>query len=110
MEKLSVKISAVSLPSNYTCDGDDISPEVEIGRINTELTTSLALVMNDPDAPGGVGSHIGLSGTSNWLRDCLTGFQMNGGYLSGNRCSGEKFFRPYRVQRSVSATGPDTPL
>lgn len=55
MENLSVKISVVNLPSNYTCDGDDISPEIEIGRINSELTKSLAVVMNDPDATGGGG-------------------------------------------------------
>jgi len=39
------------IPPLYTCDGEDVSPPLEIAEI-PEGTASLALVMDDPDAPG----------------------------------------------------------
>ncbi len=39
------------IPSRYTCDGEDISPPLEIEDL-PEGAESLALVMDDPDAPG----------------------------------------------------------
>ncbi len=44
------------IPSKYTCDGDNISPSLEISDVSQE-TESLALVMDDPDAPMGVFTH-----------------------------------------------------
>jgi Raf kinase inhibitor-like YbhB/YbcL family protein len=38
------------IPSEYTCDGQDISPELSWSNI-PEGTKSLALIMDDPDAP-----------------------------------------------------------
>jgi Raf kinase inhibitor-like YbhB/YbcL family protein len=55
MEELKVKISVKILPSDYTCDGQDISPEIDVGGVNTKITRSLAIIVNDPDAPGGGG-------------------------------------------------------
>lgn len=40
------------IPRRYTCDGEDISPEIRIANI-PEGTRSLALVCDDPDAPSG---------------------------------------------------------
>ncbi|GAG26487.1 unnamed protein product, partial [marine sediment metagenome] len=40
------------IPSEYTCDGSDTSPELNIEDI-PENAKSLALVMDDPDAPVG---------------------------------------------------------
>ncbi|HTP03965.1 MAG TPA: YbhB/YbcL family Raf kinase inhibitor-like protein [Nitrospirota bacterium] len=41
-----------SIPSKYTCDGADVNPPLVIE--NTPLTTkSLALIVDDPDAPAG---------------------------------------------------------
>ncbi len=40
------------IPVKYTCEGDDISPPLDIKNIPGE-TVSLALVMEDPDAPIG---------------------------------------------------------
>lgn len=37
------------MPSQYTCDGDNISPPLTISGV-PESTISLALVMDDPDA------------------------------------------------------------
>jgi Raf kinase inhibitor-like YbhB/YbcL family protein len=39
------------IPPRYTCDGEDISPPLEIAEL-PEGAESLALVMDDPDAPG----------------------------------------------------------
>ena len=53
MEELRVNISVKILPRDYTCDGKDISPEIDIGGVNAKITNSLAILVNDPDAPGG---------------------------------------------------------
>jgi Raf kinase inhibitor-like YbhB/YbcL family protein len=39
-----------SIPSRYTCDGEDISPPLAWSGV-PEGTKSLALIMDDPDAP-----------------------------------------------------------
>ncbi len=44
------------IPSKYTCDGEDVSPELEFSDIPQEAE-SLALVMDDPDAPSGTFDH-----------------------------------------------------
>jgi Raf kinase inhibitor-like YbhB/YbcL family protein len=44
------------IPPRYTCEGEDINPQIEISNI-PENTTSLALIMEDPDAPRGVFDH-----------------------------------------------------
>ena len=45
-----------SIPVRHTASGDDLSPAVAWGR-PPEGTRSLALVMEDPDAPGGLFTH-----------------------------------------------------
>jgi hypothetical protein len=55
MESLNVRISVKHMPSAYTCDGDDISPEIEVGGVDVGRSKCLALICNDPDAPGGGG-------------------------------------------------------
>ena len=44
------------IPPLYTCEGEDINPPLEISNI-PEGTKSLALIMEDPDAPRGVFDH-----------------------------------------------------
>jgi Raf kinase inhibitor-like YbhB/YbcL family protein len=44
------------IPSQYTCDGADISPPLEWKNI-PEGTKSFALIMDDPDAPVGLWVH-----------------------------------------------------
>ncbi|MDO8591208.1 MAG: YbhB/YbcL family Raf kinase inhibitor-like protein [bacterium] len=39
-----------NMPAKYTCDGENISPPIEIGGVPAEAK-SLALLMHDPDAP-----------------------------------------------------------
>lgn len=39
-----------AIPTQYTCDGDNISPPLSIANV-PEGTQSLILIMNDPDVP-----------------------------------------------------------
>ena len=39
------------IPKKYTCDGKDISPPLKLGSV-PKGTKSIALIMDDPDAPG----------------------------------------------------------
>mgnify|MGYP006278616503 FL=1 len=45
-----------SIPSKYTCDGQDISPPLQVSGV-PDGAESLALVMDDPDAPTGTFDH-----------------------------------------------------
>ncbi len=44
------------IPAKYTCQGKDISPPLAWSGVPAS-TRSLALIMDDPDAPGGVFTH-----------------------------------------------------
>jgi Raf kinase inhibitor-like YbhB/YbcL family protein len=44
------------IPTRYTCDGADVSPPLQLSELPTDIV-SLALVMDDPDAPAGVWDH-----------------------------------------------------
>jgi Raf kinase inhibitor-like YbhB/YbcL family protein len=68
------------IPTRFSCDGDDTSPELDwFGT--PEGTVSLALIMDDPDAPVGTWVHwvlynlpMDLSG----LREGMTGVGLDG--------------------------------
>ena len=44
------------IPEKYTCDGEDINPQLEFGNIPKDAQ-SLALIIEDPDAPNGTWTH-----------------------------------------------------
>ncbi len=44
------------IPAKYTCQGQDISPSLKWGQV-PDKTLSLALILDDPDAPGGTFTH-----------------------------------------------------
>lgn len=48
--------SGTEIPTEYTCDGADISPPLSWSGIPTG-TKSLVLIVEDPDAPSGVFRH-----------------------------------------------------
>ncbi len=60
MEPLNVTSPAFqdgeSIPRQYTCDGKDVNPSLVFGNIPREAK-SLALIVDDPDAPGRVWVH-----------------------------------------------------
>jgi len=54
MKDLEVKLGFSQVPADYTCDGRDTSPKIEIHGLNA---TSFAIVLDDPDAPSGTFTH-----------------------------------------------------
>lgn len=44
------------IPARFTCQGDDVNPELAIENVPSG-TKSLALLMEDPDAPNGLWVH-----------------------------------------------------
>jgi Raf kinase inhibitor-like YbhB/YbcL family protein len=44
------------IPRRHTCEGEDVSPELTWSEV-PEGTSSLALIVDDPDAPAGVFTH-----------------------------------------------------
>jgi Raf kinase inhibitor-like YbhB/YbcL family protein len=73
------------IPSKFTCDGDGINPALQFDTI-PEKVKSLALIMDDPDAPSGTWDHwvlynipsetrgvgegetVGISGQNSWRK------------------------------------------
>ena len=59
---MSIKLTSPALedggmiPGKYTCDGDDVSPQLNWENI-PDGTKSIAIIMDDPDAPRGTWIH-----------------------------------------------------
>lgn len=54
------------VPSKFTCDGDNISPEMRIENV-PEGTVSFALLMDDPDIPDSVKQARGIEVFDHWV-------------------------------------------
>lgn len=55
-----------SIPIDYSCEGDDISPPLEVSGIPEE-TMSLALIVEDPDIPEVVKENMGIEVYDHWV-------------------------------------------
>jgi Raf kinase inhibitor-like YbhB/YbcL family protein len=49
-----VKLGFQQFPTEHTCEGADVSPEIEILGLNA---SALAIIVEDPDAPSGTFTH-----------------------------------------------------
>lgn len=62
MEVIAMKIDTpafkegAAIPKKYTCEGEDISPQLDFHDIPKEVV-SFALIVDDPDAPHGTFDH-----------------------------------------------------
>ena len=54
IKNLEVKLGFSQFPAVYTCDGRDGSPKIELSGLNA---TSIAMILEDPDAPSGTFTH-----------------------------------------------------
>ena len=48
MEELKVKISVKILPGDYSCDGKDISPEIDVGGVKQRFENLWQLLLMIP--------------------------------------------------------------
>ena len=55
-----------SIPSKYTCDGENVSPPLAISGV-PEGTESLVLLMDDPDIPDFVKEERGIEKFDHWV-------------------------------------------
>lgn len=54
MEEIQVGLGFSEFPPEHTCVGEDVSPRIAIAGSRTPY---MALIMDDPDAPGGTYTH-----------------------------------------------------
>lgn len=74
--EMKLKVPALAagkdVPARFTCDGEDRSPIVEWSDPPPE-TRSFALILDDPDAPGGVFTHWGAFDIESGARKIVEG-------------------------------------
>ncbi len=78
------------IPPEFTCQGEDINPELMISNLPAQ-TKSLALIVDDPDAPGGVWVHwvvFNIAPVSRIPANSVPGT------LGGNTDGGKKYHGP----------------
>ena len=72
--------SGTAIPVNNTCDGSDLSPQIN-WSMPPDKTKTLAVIVDDPDAPGGTFTHWILWNVKGDTQ--LIGTGGNGGYSGG---------------------------
>jgi Raf kinase inhibitor-like YbhB/YbcL family protein len=102
------------IPTKYTCEGDDLSPALTWAEPPKE-TQSFALIMDDPDAPGGTFTHwvlFNLPANDRELPEAVpTQGQLPNGALQGKNDFGRLGYggpcpppgRPHRYQFALYA-------
>ena len=87
-----------SIPSRYTCDGEDVSLPLQWSGVPTG-TQELVLVMRDPDAPGGDFVHWAVAG----IQPTATGFPAGG--VGGQVAPGRNSFGTLGYRGPCPPTG-----
>lgn len=107
------------IPARYTCDGKDVNPPLSISQVPSTAKT-LALIVDDPDAPAGTWSHWLVWNIAPTTSEILEGTVPGGSVQGindfrrssyGGPCppSGTHryFFRLFALDRSLTL-GPET--
>jgi Raf kinase inhibitor-like YbhB/YbcL family protein len=81
------------IPEQYTCDGADISPPLQIEGVPSE-TKSLLLMVDDPDAPSGSWLHWAVFNIDPSVTDVLEGVKPMGGVQVTNDFGGTTYSGP----------------
>lgn len=85
-----------TIPAQYTCDGQDISPALNWSGV-PEGTQSFALIVDDPDAPGATFTHwviFNIPGDALGLEEAIpTDSQLPNGALQGKNGFGTVGYR-----------------
>lgn len=100
-----------SIPSQYTCDGADINPPLSISGV-PDGVKSLALIMDDPDAPVGTWDHWIVwnipPGLGSIVEDSVPGIQGKNGWGRSDyggpcppRGTHRYFFKLYALDRLI---------
>jgi len=88
MEKISISADAFkegeTIPAEYTCDGKDVSPLLSWKGVPAG-TKSIALVMDDPDAPGGTFVHWVIFNIPADAQKMTEGVPRNATFADGSR-------------------------
>ncbi len=103
-----------SIPKKYTCDGENINPELHIEGVPAN-TGSLILIMDDPDAPGRIFVHwvvVDIDPDSNIIKEntdigiSVANSAGKTGYIGPCPPSGTHryFFKIYAVDFNISPT------
>jgi len=66
-----------SIPPRYTCDDENISPPLHWDTL-PEHTISLAIICEDPDAPGGIFTHWIISNLTSDIMNLEAGIKKEG--------------------------------
>ena len=97
MEKIKVRLDFEKFPKKYTGEGENISPPIEIEGAKG---ASMALIVDDPDAPGGTWVHWVL-----WNAPLMTNIPE--GILKDGKLA--KPFKAFQGKNSGNGIGYDGP-
>ncbi len=97
MQNISISAQAFrageNIPAEYTCDGKNISPALSWSGIPAGAK-SIALIMDDPDAPGGTFVHWVLYNVSPDTQKLPKGIPRNETLADGSRQGNTSYGRP----------------
>jgi Raf kinase inhibitor-like YbhB/YbcL family protein len=85
--------SGATIPEQFTCDGDDVSPPLRWTGVPPG-SVQLAVVVDDPDAPGGAFNHWTLFGIDPRIHALATGSVPAGARQARNSNGDDRYTGP----------------